>query len=421
MQKRAETMKQQRSVIFSIAAIVTAIVSIQVAHAADLVAHYTFDDPNDLGRDSSPFENHADEVSDVETVAGQFGTAAFFDESLSSSFNILGGLEGFSGKPGVTLAAWVKLDEATTGFDGIISQDGGSCCQNRILLHPERQPFINLSEHSDRHLTEAPAFEFGDWTHIAMTGMDLEDGGAEARVYVNFEEVAGSPQVFPTMDDGSEWNTYLGVGESGTAHRLTGALDDVRIYEGALSAAEIVELQNSEVGPPTPRFVGGDGTIGQRIFDGDQSNEMFGPVASGVPGWTGRIVTFEDHGETLNDHTTAEIALDEFDGITSEAAFPVADFGGGGGHFPDTQPYPNGVADTSQSDFAVEVTANVTIPAGEWTIGIGSDDGGRIMIGDFGDDFAFEDFSDNNADFEQNEIRFEGNRGHSLDRRFVLS
>ena len=79
--------------------------------------------------------------------------------------------------------------------------------------------------------------------HIAMTGLDDEDGGfAEARVYVNGEEVDDSPQEFPEMDDGSAWNTYLGAGEAGNVHLLTGALDDVRIYEGALNEDEILQL-----------------------------------------------------------------------------------------------------------------------------------------------------------------------------------
>jgi hypothetical protein len=59
------------------------------------------------------------------------------------------------------------------------------------------------------------------------------------------------------------------------------------------------------------------------------------------------------------------------------------------------------------SDFAVEVTAEVTIPAGTWTIGFGSDDGGKVRIND--DSVVFDEITDS---FDDNEIRFEGNRGH---------
>ena len=156
-----------------------------------------------------------------------------------------------------------------------------------------------------------------------------------------------------------------------------------------------------------PIFVGGENTIGTREYEGDQSNEMFGPEQSGVPGWTGRIVTADEHGLQLDTHELAEEALEDNDGTTAIGAYPVVDMGGGGGTFPDTQPYPNGVADTSQSDFAVEVTAEAVIPVGTWTVGIGSDDGGRVKIPGV-------EFTDSLNDdmFDEDEIRFNGNRGH---------
>ena len=245
--------------VLLVVAMITVALSVPASQAAELVAHYEFEDANDLGKDSSGKGNHADDVIEVEQVEGVFGQAAYFDETLSSSFVKFDGLDGFTSKPGVTLAAWVSLDAATTGFDGIISQDGGGCCEHRILLHPNQQPFINLSEHSDRHLTQAPFFEFDEWTHIAMTGLDDEAGGfAEARVYVNGEEVDDSPQEFPIMDDATDWNTYLGAGEAGNVHLLTGALDDVRIYEGALTEDEIRAIME-----------GGGGT-GLQAGDADQ-------------------------------------------------------------------------------------------------------------------------------------------------------
>ncbi|MCB1094728.1 MAG: LamG domain-containing protein [Verrucomicrobiae bacterium] len=208
--------------------------------AAELVAHWDFEDAADLGKDSSGKDNHGDAV-EVEQVEGISGMAGFFDESLASTVIKYDGLAGFTGKPGVTLAAWVKLDEFRTGYDGIISQDGGGCCDNRILLTADGTPYINLSEHSDRNLAASPVFELGEWTHIAMTGLD-GSGGAVARIFVNGVEVEESPQQFPLMDDGSAWNTYLGAGEAGTSHLLTGALDDVRVYEGALTIAEVRDL-----------------------------------------------------------------------------------------------------------------------------------------------------------------------------------
>ena len=158
-----------------------------------------------------------------------------------------------------------------------------------------------------------------------------------------------------------------------------------------------------------PVFVGGEDTIGTWTFDSEQSNEVFGPEQSGVPGWGARIVTFDESGETLSNHSIAEGVLEDFEGETAIGAYPVVDMGGGGGTFPETLPYPNGIEDTSMSDFAVEVMAEVVIPAGTWTIGLGSDDGGKIQIEGLEFDF---DLTLNNDGFEDDEIRREAPRGH---------
>jgi|GEM_PF-1930754 len=84
------------------------------------------------------------------------------------------------------------------------------------------------------------------------------------------------------------------------------------------------------------------------------------------------------------------------------------DIGGGGGSFGDTVPYLNGTADTSKDDFLQQMTGLVTIPAGEWTIGFGSDDGGTVIIP--GVEFA--DRFNATAGTADGEVRFNGTRGH---------
>lgn len=157
-----------------------------------------------------------------------------------------------------------------------------------------------------------------------------------------------------------------------------------------------------------PIFVGGQSTIGSQAFSSTQTNPTLGEPQDNVPGWSAKIVTIDEHGLTLDNHTVAEEALDDFDGTTAIGAYPVVDMAGGGGTFGENLPYPNGVNDATQDDFAVRVDANVTIPAGTWSIGFGSDDGGQLTIEGLE---SFDEFQ-NNDDFEPNQIRFDGNRGH---------
>lgn len=84
------------------------------------------------------------------------------------------------------------------------------------------------------------------------------------------------------------------------------------------------------------------------------------------------------------------------------------DIGGGAGSFGDTVPYLNGVADTSVDDFLQQMTGLITIPAGDWTIGVGSDDGATVIIPGVTFDARF----NATAGTSDDEVRFNGTRGH---------
>jgi hypothetical protein len=64
----------------------------------------------------------------------------------------------------------------------------------------------------------------------------------------------------------------------------------------------------------------------------------------------------------------------------------VIDFGNNNGHFGTGQggnpgqTYPNGTTSGNLAQYSVRAYAKVTIPAGDWTIGFGSDDGGYLKM-----------------------------------------
>ncbi len=82
----------------------------------------------------------------------------------------------------------------------------------------------------------------------------------------------------------------------------------------------------------------------------------------------------------------------------------TVDLGGGGGTFPTTTDY----LGPAGNDFGTVVTGTLFIPEGDWTIGIGSDDGGYVLFDNvnFGNRF--------NADetLPASELQFTGTRGH---------
>ena len=207
------------------------------AHGGTLVARWDFDNAGNLGLDTSGFGNHATTLAGVTQVAGAFpGSGAGFFDNAASTFT-RSPMAGYDGTGGFTLAAWFRLDPTATPWDGIISQDDGACCQNRILVSPGFYPMINAHEHNDQHLNSV-FLSTNQWYHIAMA---VEAGGV-AHVYLDGVEMVDSPRFLPPLTSSATFNTYLGKGEAGTAHPFKGALDDVRVYEGALTAAEVRDV-----------------------------------------------------------------------------------------------------------------------------------------------------------------------------------
>lgn len=101
-----------------------------------------------------------------------------------------------------------------------------------------------------------------------------------------------------------------------------------------------------------------------------------------------RMVVLDPSGIDQEINTATE-ALNILDGtftpgtyVFSEdvsAVYSAINMGPGGSFGADT-PYPNGESTIALQDFAVRATATVTIPVGTWTIGFGSDDGGRLQL-----------------------------------------
>jgi hypothetical protein len=121
-------------------------------------------------------------------------------------------------------------------------------------------------------------------------------------------------------------------------------------------------------------------------------------VEAQTPGFTVRLIDTVDQDfgdeagghdaalEVLNGTTSPEI---EFDGKLN---YPYVDFRQtSGGRFPTDQLLPDfRPLDTDRNNYIMEATADVTIPAGSWAIGFGSDDGGALRLE--ADSFEFEYF-----------------------------
>jgi len=139
-----------------------------------------------------------------------------------------------------TVAMWGKLrpdpqSPATRYFFGHTAIPAFS---DRIQLYMDNSDTIldlGLGDSHDRH-TDIMSLTTETWYHVALTW----DGGRYV-VYVNGEEKAngsytGLDTLNPVADIGNDGNA------DGRDEAFNGLLDDVRIYDQALSEAEVAEL-----------------------------------------------------------------------------------------------------------------------------------------------------------------------------------
>ena len=139
-----------------------------------------------------------------------------------------------------TAAAWVKLDRADGAFQTVVSQDGPANSDFFLQYSGADQRFA-MSFVGVRALAPV-APEVGRWYHL--TGVRDSVKG-ELRLYVD-GELAGTANACLSQATPAG-NTVIGRGKYGgnPVDHLDGTVDQVHLYDRALSAAEIKELYDS--------------------------------------------------------------------------------------------------------------------------------------------------------------------------------
>lgn len=158
-------------------------------------------------------------------VAGRVGQAVQFDganNKVQVALNVPAG--SFS------LAAWVRYTGTTW--------DGG----RTILEFGDDAPFFGVNQNGQltvRNVAAGGMVPLGQWTHVAYVW-----NGTESRLYVNGQAVQANAVAPVVTGQG------LGIGaEIGGPAPWLGQIDEVRVYNKALAAAEVGELANPEGGP----------------------------------------------------------------------------------------------------------------------------------------------------------------------------
>jgi LruC domain-containing protein len=182
------------------------------------------------------------------------GTLGYTAGATGQAFNIAGAgylavVDNAELRPArLTVSAWVRATSFTGSWDSVVSKgaSGGDpamgCCGDSYWLGTYAgRPRLHMAfAGGDRALTGPSVLSLNTWHHLAATF-----DGATVRLFVDGAEVAALASTLPIAYDSG--NVPLVIGDdinSGSLSniRWRGAVDEVALYDRALSAAELAAL-----------------------------------------------------------------------------------------------------------------------------------------------------------------------------------
>ncbi|MFC5270244.1 LamG-like jellyroll fold domain-containing protein [Adhaeribacter terreus] len=217
---------------------------------ATLVGHWEMEETSGTTlNDASSFNNHASTVGNPTKVAGVYGQALQLNGS--NQYATVPSSASLNASNAVTLAAWIKPEQ--TGSAQVILKKGvtGSADGYELSLTSTSKIMFRYNQVSSGDTYRLLATTLhptngNTWMHIAATF-----DGTTMKIYVD-----GSLDKTMTLSSPPAINSNnlpLAIGAQSTGNnRFKGAIDDPRVYNVALSAADINALATMPTFRPVP-------------------------------------------------------------------------------------------------------------------------------------------------------------------------
>ncbi|MFY0690209.1 MAG: cadherin domain-containing protein [Cyclobacteriaceae bacterium] len=207
-----------------------------------LVAFYPFSgDAND----SSEYANHGTETGGVSLATDRFGASnSAYDFNGTDAYLDMGNVNDFTTED-FTVSAWINRDEGGISNARIVSKGAGNDdLAGYALYGSDTQVYFAISK-GDGSTRPFATSEINHslWNHL----VGVKDGNG-LKLYVNGVLADSVEGLTETITNASK----LLIGENdGQSTLFPGLIDDVRIYDRALSESEIFDLYTKEVPPLT--------------------------------------------------------------------------------------------------------------------------------------------------------------------------
>jgi hypothetical protein len=258
----------------------TATVTITVT---GLVAAYSFDEgQGTMVADASGHANHGTIAGAIWTPQGRFGSALAFDGV--SNWVTVEEARSLALTTSLTLEAWVYPTGPMKGWRTVLMKEQPNGYAYYLGTNSEANiPVTGVFIEGEQSLFGGEGLPTHTWTHLAATY-----DGTTQRLYVNGVEVASQPQTGQVpvssaalrIGGNSVWGEYF-----------QGKIDEVRLYNRALTVSEIQRDLHSPVAPPNTMTVEENGTTDLVVLPNGMAMDGSMPtVVSVSQGTNGTVV-----------------------------------------------------------------------------------------------------------------------------------
>jgi hypothetical protein len=191
--------------------------------------------------DTSIYGNNATTTASASLTSDRFGVSdSAYEFNGNGSFILIphSSSTGVTGNQ-ITMAAWVK-PSATIGAHNILSKRNGSNTGGYILHNTATNKLMAYVYTTSWQsvVSSDVVYSIGQWVHVAAVY-----DGSTFKAYANGVEV-GTRSLTGAIND---INTPLTIGGNGGVQSWPGSIDDVRIYNRALTPNEVMQLAQANV------------------------------------------------------------------------------------------------------------------------------------------------------------------------------
>ncbi len=206
----------------------------------DLVASYPLDPLDGNGTDETQFGNDAELDASAVAVPNRFGWAGNALSGYATADNSAALQSDYT-----TISFWVKPDAFPASGEVYLLSNGGYQERFKISLPSHGKPVFTT--HSGgaccSDLDSGTPLTVGTWTHVVMVHDGTKDIIYFNGVQVNEKNAAGAL-------DKTKYPLGIGYDPINNSDFFDGSLDDVQIYNRALTAAEIAALYAAQNAAP---------------------------------------------------------------------------------------------------------------------------------------------------------------------------